>query len=70
MELEPYVKYYEEFNLKNAALEFYEKRIQGIVDNSATTSEMMSVMSDKLKADLADEESQVSLFREDFYPVR
>ncbi len=29
-DLEPYVKYYREFNIRNAALEFYQERLKGM----------------------------------------
>jgi hypothetical protein len=68
-DLEPYIKYYENFNLKNEALEFYEQRLDTIYDNEDNHKEMMNTMTDKLKTEILDEQSQVALFSEEFYPL-
>ena len=68
-DLQPYMKYYEDFNLKSQALDFYEKRLDGIFDNEMNMKDMISTMSDKVREELADELSQTQLFSDDFYPL-
>jgi hypothetical protein len=44
-DLEPYNKYYEDFNIRGQALDYYEQRLNSIHDNDANLRDMMNSMS-------------------------
>ena len=51
-EIEPYVKYYENYNIRNEALEYYEQRLQGIFNNEASMRDLSCLMTAKLSAEI------------------
>jgi hypothetical protein len=68
-DLDPYIKYYDEFNLKNEALDYIERQIEK-QDCQASLPQLLRTLTPKLRNELQDELTQVELFREDFYTVQ
>ena len=70
-DLGPQVKYYKEFNMKSAALEYFEQRIAQEPFGEEDRKQLLQAASKckSLRAEFADEYGQTMLFREDFYPV-
>jgi hypothetical protein len=67
--MEPQVRYYQEFNLKNAGLEQCERRVEEYTSGEADVRDHMSNTTRDQRAEYADEREQILLFDEGFYPV-